>query len=157
MVPFFWTLVKGRVPVVSFKGPMPRRTYGFARNHENQWRTRIRCHKYFVMAENTLERYLECSREVSGGKFDAIQQPSKCEFHWKSIMYIDIWELRSVEVEFSTFGLRGGGCEKIQNHKNRFKPNLYLCLIGFVSKYELLTPFELRDRDCRKRVPFFDI
>ena len=67
-----------------FKGPMPRRTYGFARNHENQWRTWIRRPKYFVMTENTLERYLECLREVSGGKCDptAIQRQIPLKIHY---------------------------------------------------------------------------
>ena len=93
---------------------MPRRTYGFARNHENQWRTRIRCPKRFAMTKNNLEMYLECLREVSGGKFDAIQQSSKGNFHGNSIMYIGIWELRIFVVSWDqNFQLSvSGECEK---------------------------------------------
>ena len=62
------------------------------------------------MTENNLEMYLECLREVSGGKFDAIQQSSKGNFHGKSIMYIGIWEIEDIcgqlIPEFPTFGLR---------------------------------------------------
>ena len=46
-------------------------------------------------------------------------------------------------------------CEKIRNHKNLFKPNVYLYLIGFVYEYGLLTPPELRDRSIWKKRSFF--
>ena len=51
------------------KGPMPRRTYGFARNHENQWRIRVRCPKRFAMTKNNLEMYLECLRDAEKSPF----------------------------------------------------------------------------------------
>ena len=44
-------------PYYPFKGPMPRVITSFARNHENQWRTRKGSSKRFGMTENNVGMY----------------------------------------------------------------------------------------------------